>query len=96
MIQVALLSFLTLLALGLFCGGISAPIETTPSLPDRSAVIDMHCHVAGIGAGGSGAFISEALRSSWKFRIYLKAFGVSEAELQQQGDGLIVQRISEA
>ncbi|PLX99527.1 MAG: metal-dependent hydrolase [Desulfuromonas sp.] len=55
----------------------------------------MHCHVAGIGAGGSGAFISDELRDSWKFGIYLKAFGVTEEELLQHGDALVVQRISE-
>ncbi|MEJ2200526.1 MAG: amidohydrolase family protein [Desulfuromonadaceae bacterium] len=96
MIQAVLLSLLTLLALGLFCGGILSPVATSNALPDRTAVIDMHCHVAGIGAGGSGAFISETLRSSWKYGIYLKAFGVSEDDLKRQGDGLIVQRIAEA
>ena len=65
-----------------------------PLLSDKSRVLDMHCHVAGIGAGGSGAFISDKLRRSWKYSIYLKAFGVTEAELLRQGDGLIVQRIS--
>jgi len=60
-----------------------------------SAIIDIHCHTAGIGAGGSGCFVSPALRSSWRYRVYLKAFGVSEQELLAQGDGLIMRRISE-
>jgi len=60
-----------------------------------NAVIDIHCHTAGIGAGGSGCFVSPAMRKSWRYRVYLKAFGVSEQELLAQGDGLVMQRISE-
>ena len=58
-------------------------------------ILDMHCHVAGIGAGGSGAFISEQLRRSWKYLIYLKSFGLNEGELRQHGDGLVIRRLSE-
>jgi hypothetical protein len=58
-------------------------------------MIDIHCHTAGIGAGESGCFVSPALRRSFRYRFYLKAFGVTERELLQEGDGLILQRISE-
>lgn len=58
-------------------------------------VIDIHCHTAGIGAGNSGCFISTAMQRSWKTRFYFKAFGVSEHELQAQGDCLVLQRLSE-
>lgn len=61
----------------------------------EKSIIDIHCHTAGIGAGGSGCFVSERLRRSWKYRIYLKAFGVTEKELQRDGDALILRRISE-
>lgn len=57
-------------------------------------VIDMHCHVAGIGAGGSGCFLSTAMARSWKTGFYFRAFGVSKAEVQQEGDGLIIRRLS--
>jgi predicted TIM-barrel fold metal-dependent hydrolase len=57
-------------------------------------IIDIHCHVAGIGAGGSGCFLSTSMARSWKTRFYFRAFGVSESELQQEGDGLLVQRLS--
>lgn len=60
-----------------------------------SLVVDIHCHTAGIGAGGSGCFISEALRSSYKFRIYLDGFGVRLPALKAKGDALVVQRIAE-
>ena len=67
------------------------PIEPLP--PN---ILDMHCHVAGIGAGGSGCFVSPKLRDGWKFGIYLKAFGVSRSEMEEQGDMLVVDRISES
>jgi predicted TIM-barrel fold metal-dependent hydrolase len=58
-------------------------------------ILDMHAHIAGIGAGNSGCFISEAMRNSWKFRIYLKSFGVSEKEVKESGDSIIIKRLSE-
>jgi predicted TIM-barrel fold metal-dependent hydrolase len=58
-------------------------------------LIDLHCHTAGIGAGDSGCFVSPALRRSFKFAHYLKAFGTTEAELQQRGDGIVIDRIAE-
>lgn len=54
----------------------------------------MHCHTAGIGAGGSGCFISAAMRRNIRFRFFLKAFGVSVDELDRQGDCLILERLS--
>ncbi|MCM2358258.1 MAG: amidohydrolase family protein [Geobacteraceae bacterium] len=62
---------------------------------DQPPIIDIHCHTAGIGAGGSGCFVSAQLRRSWKYRFYLKAFGVTDGELEREGDGLVVRRISE-
>jgi predicted TIM-barrel fold metal-dependent hydrolase len=57
-------------------------------------IIDIHCHTAGIGAGGSGCFVSPALRRNMRYRFFLKAFGVSEAELEQHGDGLVLERLA--
>jgi hypothetical protein len=57
-------------------------------------VIDIHCHVAGIGAGNSGCFLSAAMERSWKTHFYFKAFGVSREELQREGDGLLLRRLS--
>ena len=62
---------------------------------DPESIIDMHCHTAGIGAGGSGCFVSPALMRSWKYGIYLRAFGVTERELLEEGDALILRRLSE-
>jgi predicted TIM-barrel fold metal-dependent hydrolase/organic radical activating enzyme len=70
------------------------PYVPTEPLP-QAKLIDLHCHTAGIGAGGSGCFVSKAMRDSYKFEIYLKAFGVTRAEVEAKGDALILQRISE-
>lgn len=94
MVLATLSSLAALVLLALLAFHQLPAVEGHPRLTDKSQVLDMHCHVAGIGAGGSGAFISERLRRNWRYRIYLRAFGVTEAELLQQGDGLIVQRIS--
>lgn len=94
MIKIVSFSVMALFSFGLFLAARSPAAHTKSGLPDKAQVLDMHCHVAGIGAGGSGAFLSEQLRRSWKYRIYLKAFGVTEAEVRQQGDALIVERIA--
>ena len=45
-----------------FFRGPSRPPEPLPVAP----FLDLHCHVAGLGAGGSGCLVSERLRRSWK------------------------------
>ena len=67
------------------------PVEPVPA-----GILDMHCHIAGIGAGGSGCFVSPKLRNNWRFNIYLHSFGVSRKELLAQGDRLVADRISES
>ena len=67
------------------------PVEPLPR-----GIIDMHCHVAGLGAGGSGCFVSRELRDNWRFGIYLRSFGVSRRELEEKGDRLLVDRIAES
>ena len=68
----------------------SLPPEPLPAAP----FLDLHCHVAGLGAGGSECFISEQLRRSWKVGFYFRSFGVSRRELEQQGDALCADRLS--
>jgi len=63
-------------------------VEGTP-------IIDLHCHAAGIGSGGSDCFVAEGLRQSWKYSFYLRAFGVTDDELTEQGDALLIRRLSE-
>ncbi len=69
------------------------PFRTPVPIPG-TAIIDVHCHAAGIGAGGSGCFVSPALRHNFRFAIYLKAFGVDASELEREGDDLLMRRLS--
>lgn len=91
---VAFLMILVALLLAPRLIGRTAPDGTAQPLPDLP-FIDMHCHTAGIGAGHSGCFVSEKLRASFKFHFYLKSFGVTEAELERDGDALVLARLSE-
>jgi predicted TIM-barrel fold metal-dependent hydrolase len=85
--------FAGVLAVVFACTGLPArpfrPVEPIPA-----GIVDMHCHIAGIGAGGSGCFVSPRLRHNWRFKIYLRSFGVSQQELLKSGDGLVGDRIS--
>ena len=56
--------------------------------------LDMHVHTAGLGLHGSEAFINEAMRSSYKFPVYLFALGVSMEEIESQGDVVVLRNIS--
>lgn len=61
----------------------------------EKSIIDIHCHTAGLGYGNSGCFISEELKKSWKFRIYLKAMGVTIAELEKNNDSFVIEKFSQ-
>lgn len=58
-------------------------------------ILDIHCHIAGIGAGGSGCFVSARLRKSWKLGFYLRSFGVSRREVEQHGDKVGGERLAQ-
>lgn len=75
----------------LFCPAFS----DTATTKRPSKIIDIHCHVAGIGAGNSGCFVSPSLRRNWRYRIYLTAFGITENDLEREGDAIVIRRISE-
>jgi predicted TIM-barrel fold metal-dependent hydrolase len=57
-------------------------------------VLDLHVHTAGIGAGGSGCFVSAELRNGYKFFWYLRAFGTSVDELERRGDTVVIGTIA--
>lgn len=67
------------------------PVEPLPT-----GIIDMHCHIAGLGYGGSGCFVSEKLSHNWRFNIYLKSFGVTRKDVETQGDIVIAERVSQS
>ena len=70
------------------------PVTTPEPLP-TAGIVDMHVHIAGIGEGASGCYVSDELLNSYKFGFYLKAFGVTKAELEQQGDQIVVEKLAE-
>jgi len=89
----------------LLLGGILAVVFAWACLPARpfrplepipAGIVDMHCHLAGIGAGGSGCWVSPRMRNNWRFNIFLRSFGVSQKEMMEQGDRLVADRISES
>src|SRR6266705_1687399 len=78
----------------ILCGSACcSPYLAIEPLPQE--IVDMHCHVAGIGAQGSGCFVSSKLLHSWRFSVYLHSFGVSKRELLVQGDHVVIDRLSE-
>jgi hypothetical protein len=58
-----------------------------------SPILDMHVHVAGIGAN-SDCSISSEMFNNWRYTIYLKAFGTDETDLRTNGDTIIFDRIA--
>ncbi len=72
-------------ALRTAAGDVAAPTD---------GFVDIHAHAAGIGAGDSGVFIGRAMRDSFRFPIYLRAFGVTREALARDGDGLVIDRIA--
>jgi hypothetical protein len=69
--------------------------ELPADLHELDSVLDIHVHAAGVGAGNSGCFIGQSVRDSYKFPLYLGAFGVELEELERAGDVLVLRRISE-
>ena len=74
-----------------FFRGPILPPEPLPPTP----ILDMHCHVAGVGAGESGCFVSARLHKSWKLGFYLRSFGVSGRDLCERGDMACGERLAE-
>ena len=71
----------------------SGPFQPLAKRHDE-LILDMHCHTAGVGVGGSGCFVSKELRNNFRFKIYLKAFGVTLAEVEEMGDQLLIERLA--
>ena len=58
------------------------------------SIIDLHVHVAGLGYGDSGCFINETMRENFRFPFYLWAMGVTEEDLEEKGDRLLLEQLS--
>ena len=72
---------------------IAIDVDTNPG---EKNIIDFHAHVAGLGYGNSGCFINKEMRENVRFPLYLLAMGVSEKELEEQGDALVIKKLSDA
>ena len=57
-------------------------------------IIDWHVHVAGLGHGASGNFINKEMKENFRFGFFLKWMNVTEEELEQQGDHIVVERLN--
>lgn len=68
--------------------------EVAPGPATEKQIVDFHVHVAGLGHGDSGCFINQTMRDNFRFKFYLKAMGVSEEELETNGDSILFDRIS--
>ena len=58
-------------------------------------IIDTHVHVAGLGHGDSGCFVNNEMYENFRFPVYLWAMNVSENELIENGDKLLIRKLSE-
>lgn len=89
-VALGLAAALPLARLALFRGPMAHPVSDPPK-----GLLDMHCHTAGIGHCGSGAWVSEDLRNSWKFPLYLRIFETSVEHLEAHGDRHVLDRIAQ-
>lgn len=74
-----------------FTGAILPP----QTLQATDTIIDMHVHIAGIGAGNTGCYVSPELQKNFRFNQYLAGFGVSTAEINQKGDEIAVDKLAQ-
>ncbi len=77
-----------------YCTILILALAATPQVLRAAPYVDMHVHVAGIGAGGSGCFVHPDLAQGWKSSFYFRAFGASMEELEAEGDTLLVDRLA--
>ena len=54
----------------------------------------MHVHAAGLGYDDSDCFAAKVIQDSYKFDYYLRAFGVNQAMLEQQGEQILIKRLA--
>jgi len=85
--------FLSLLATASYA--LKSGNEKDLNVIPKSGFFDMHAHTAWTWAKGSWIRISESIRNSYKFPIYLKAFWVSKEELREEWDAIVFRKISE-
>lgn len=71
----------------------AGPAAPPRALPDAK-IVDMHVHLAGYGNGGSGCYVAPRLLENYRFDFYLRGFDVTRAELERDGDQVVVDKIA--
>ncbi len=66
-----------------------------PDPLEEAHVIDWHVHVAGLGFGDSGNFINEEMRGNFRFEFFLSWMDVTEEELKEYGDQILIQKLND-
>ncbi len=61
---------------------------------EKLTITDWHVHVAGLGYGESGNFVNEAMRNNYRFDFFLKWMNVTEEDLENYGDQIVVKRLN--
>ena len=62
---------------------------------ENMTITDWHVHVAGLGYGNSGNFINVEMRNNFRFKFFLKWMDVTEEELKQYGDQIVVKKLND-
>jgi len=58
-------------------------------------IIDWHAHVAGLGLKGSECYVNKEMRENYRFRYFMKWMNVTEKELVEHGDQIVVKRLND-
>jgi predicted TIM-barrel fold metal-dependent hydrolase len=85
----------TVITLLVICssGFLAGPIAADDRL-EALHIVDFHVHAAGLGYGGSGAFLNQEMRENFRVHFFLRWVGVTEQELEAEGDQLVIRRLS--
>lgn len=73
----------------LFAGTVLPPIYS------QDKYLDIHTHVACIDGVDDGCYTSPSLKGSYKYDVYLKAFGVDQPQVMKYGGALIFERLNQ-
>jgi len=83
-----------IILLVIFSGGFLSGAIAADERLEALHIVDYHVHTAGLGYGGSGAFLNEEMRENFRVRFFLRWVGVTEQELEAEGDQLVLRRLS--
>jgi hypothetical protein len=57
--------------------------------------VDVHAHLAGLGAGGSGCWLSPKFARRWSFRILRRLIGITDRQMRTTADADWAARLAE-